>query len=132
MIDIHALPFDQFQRYRLVADLVEQALGSKRGRVLDVGGRTELLQAFLKSHDIFLVDVEASDAKGLILGSGAALPFADDSFDAVCAFDTLEHVPVALRDDFVRECARVCRGYVFLAGPYDDPDVARSEELLQE
>jgi predicted nucleic acid-binding Zn-ribbon protein len=132
MTDILALPFDQFQRYRLVADLVEKALGTRRGRVLDVGGRTELLGGFLKGHDIYLVDVEASDAKGLILGSGAALPFADDCFDAVCAFDTLEHVPVALRDAFVAECARVSRGFVFLAGPYDSPQVARSEELLQE
>ena len=132
MIDIHALPFDQYQRYRLVADLLVKALDGKRGRILDVGGRTELLGGFLEGHDIVLVDVESSDASGLILGSGAALPFADDSFDAVCAFDTLEHVPVDLRDAFVSECARVSRGFVFLAGPYDSPDVARSEELLQE
>ncbi|MDF1837972.1 MAG: methyltransferase domain-containing protein [Planctomycetota bacterium] len=132
MTDIHALPFDQYQRYRLVADLLEKAMGGRKGRVLDVGGRTELLGRFLLDHQIVLVDVEESDAKGLILGSGAALPFADDSFDAVCAFDTLEHVPVGLRDAFVSECARVSRGFVFLAGPYDSPDVARSEELLQE
>ncbi len=132
MTDIHAFPFDQFQRYRLVADLLEKAMDGRKGRVLDVGGRTELLGSFLEGHEIVLVDVEESDAEGLILGSGAALPFADDCFDAVCAFDTLEHVPVGLRDAFVSECARVSRGYVFLAGPYDSPDVARSEELLQE
>ncbi|MFT4647502.1 MAG: putative nucleic acid-binding Zn-ribbon protein [Glaciecola sp.] len=132
MTDIYALPFDQYQRYRLVADLLVKALGARSGRILDVGGRTELLGRFLEGHEIFLVDVEISDAKGLILGSGAALPFADNSFDAVCAFDTLEHIPVVLRDAFVAECARVSRGFVFLAGPYDSPEVARSEELLQE
>ncbi len=132
MKDTHAFPFDQYQRYRLVADLLVKALGAQNGRILDVGGRTNLLCSFLEQHEIVLVDVEDSDVEGLILGSGAALPFADDSFDAVCAFDTLEHVPVELRDAFVLECARVSKGYVFLAGPYDSPEVARAEELLQE
>lgn len=126
------LPFDQYQRYRLVADLVGELPGSEDFRILDVGGRTELLRQFLPDHHIQLVDVDPSEAKGLVLGSGAALPFGDNRFDVVCAFDTLEHVPVALRDDFVRECARVASGYVFLAGPYQSPGVQRSEELLQE
>ncbi len=131
MSDIHALPFDQYQRYRLVADLLEKVLGNQGARILDVGGRTNLLHQFLGKHEIAIVDVESSDVEGLILGSGAALPFANDSFDAVCAFDTLEHVPVELRDAFVSECARVSRNLVFLAGPYHSEEVARSEELLQ-
>ncbi|HRV80044.1 MAG: methyltransferase domain-containing protein [Planctomycetes bacterium] len=131
MVQLLELPFDQYQRYRLVADLIEQIPGSAQLRILDVGGRTALLREFLPEHRVQLVDVESSDVTGLILGSGAALPFADQAFDVVCAFDTLEHVPVELRDAFVRECGRVARRFVFLAGPYEDPDVVRSEELLQ-
>ena len=126
------LPFDQYQRYRLVADLIEELAESKSMRILDVGGRTALLREFLPEHRVHLVDVDPSDAEGLLLGSGAALPFQDGSFDVVCAFDTLEHVPVDLRDEFVRECARVSRAYVMLAGPYQSDAVQRSEELLQE
>ncbi len=127
-----ALPFDQYQRYRLVADLLRQLrAGGPTLRVLDVGGRTAVLRDFLEDARIDLVDVDPSQARGLVLGDGAKLPFKDGSFDAVCAFDTLEHVPVPLRRAFVAECRRVSRRWVILAGPYAHPRVAQAEELLQ-
>lgn len=131
MPDVRDLPFDQFQRYELVRALLESVrVDGQRLRILDVGGRTALLREFLPSDQIELVDVVPSAVEGLVLGSGAELPFQDGAFDAVCAFDTLEHVPPALRDDFVRECARVAGRYVILAGPYDSPRVAEAEEAL--
>lgn len=131
MSDVRDLPFDQFQRYELVRALLESVrVDGQRLRILDVGGRTALLREFLPSDQIELVDVVPSEVEGLVLGSGAQLPFQDGAFDAVCAFDTLEHVPPALRDDFVRECARVAGRYVILAGPYDSPRVAEAEEAL--
>jgi len=134
-LDVLELPFDQFQRYRLVADLLARVADGGRLEVLDVGGRTGLLREFLSKvgldASVTLVDVEESDVPGLILGSGHQLPFQDESFDAVCAFDTLEHVPPAGREAFVRECARTSRGWVFLAGPYKAPEVDEAEELLQ-
>ena len=70
------MPFDQYQRYRLVADLINQVRPEGRKlRVLDVGGRTGLLKRFLPSDHIELVDLEASDEPGLVLGDGARLPF---------------------------------------------------------
>ncbi|MEM7306022.1 MAG: class I SAM-dependent methyltransferase [Planctomycetota bacterium] len=52
-----------------------------------------------------------------ILSSGYSLPFADDSFDLVCMFDAIEHIP----DDHtvMREVARVLRpgGHVFVSVP---------------
>lgn len=130
-MDVERLPFDQYQRYRLVSDLVLAARGRRgRLRVLDVGGRTALLRRFLPDDRIDLVDMEASDSRGLVLGDGSRLPFRDASFDVVAAFDTLEHVPPARRDAFVAECARVSRGHVFLAGPYQAPRVEAAEETL--
>ncbi len=53
----------------------------------------------------------------VLCGSGYELPFADASFDLVCLFDTLEHIP----DDVMalREVFRVLRpgGRVFLSVP---------------
>ncbi len=127
-----ALPFDQYQRYRLVADLLRELRGhGERLHVLDVGGRTAVLRDFLEDARIDLVDMEPSDSAGLVLGDGARLPFKDGSFDAVCAFDTLEHVPPASRAAFVAECRRVARRWVVLAGPYSHPRVAEAEELLK-
>ena len=45
--------------------------------------------------------------------------------------DTLEHVPPGERARFVAECARVAGRWVALAGPYDSPQVAAAEEILQ-
>lgn len=130
-MDVERLPFDQFQRYRLVADLVGEVRGGRTPlRVLDVGGRTALLREFLPSDQVELVDMEPSDSPGLVLGDGSNLPFRDGSFDVVAAFDTLEHVPPPRRAAFVAECARVSRGHVFLAGPYHAPRVDEAEELL--
>ncbi|MFT7679364.1 MAG: putative nucleic acid-binding Zn-ribbon protein [Planctomycetota bacterium] len=132
MIDVFALPFDQYQRYRLVADLVGRVRADRPHlTVLDVGGRTALLRSFLPNDKVHLVDVEVSDERGLVLGDGAKLPYKDGAFDVVCAFDTLEHVPPPLRDAFVRECARVSRGHVLLAGPYKAEPVDEAEELLK-
>ncbi|MEM9380720.1 MAG: methyltransferase domain-containing protein [Planctomycetota bacterium] len=131
MADTRDLPFDQFQRYELVRALLEDVRRDGEAfHILDVGGRTALLREFLPDDRIDLVDVDPSTADGLVLGSGAELPFRDGSFDAVCGFDTLEHVPPPLRDAFVRECARVARRHVILAGPYDAPRVAEAEEIL--
>lgn len=127
------LPFDQYQRYRLVTDILDRVRRKGRGlRVLDVGGRTGLLRLFLRNDQVTLVDVEPGDiSNGFVLGTGSALPFRDDAFDVVCAFDTLEHVPKAERTSFVTECARVAGSFVVLAGPYDSPEVKHAEVLLR-
>jgi hypothetical protein len=129
-----ALPFDQYQRYRLVSDLLGElrATTVRRTplRVLDVGGRTGLLRRFL-DDPVTLVDLEPAAEPGLVLGDGGALPFADASFDVVAAFDTLEHVPPSARSAFVSECRRVARSWVVLAGPYHSERVAEAEELLK-
>ncbi len=127
------LPFDQYQRYRLVADILDDLRADgERLAVLDVGGRTELLRKFLPNDDVFLVDVEESEAPGLVLGDGSRLPFADGAVDAVVCFDTLEHVPPPRRDAFLDEVLRVARRWAVVAGPYDTDGVADAELLLEE
>jgi hypothetical protein len=126
------LPFDQYQRYRLVADLLAQLrAGGRRLEVLDVGGRTGVLRDFVEGARVTLVDLEPAPQTRLVLGDGSRLPFEDRAFDAVCAFDTLEHVPPPRRRAFVGECRRVARRWVVLAGPYEHPKVVEAEELLQ-
>jgi hypothetical protein len=130
--DVLDLPFDQYQRYRLVMDLLGEVRGDTRSlRILDVGGRTALLRSFLPDDEVVLVDVEASGEPGLVLGDGSALPFADGAFDAVLAFDTLEHVPPAGRAAFTAELARVAKRWVMIAGPYAAPEVDEAERLLE-
>jgi chromosome segregation ATPase len=131
-LDVLALPFDQYQRYRLVADLLSEVRAKGEPlKILDVGGRTALLRAFLPKDDIVLVDLEASRENGLVLGDGSALPFRDATFDVVAAFDTLEHVLPSRRAAFVAECARVAKRWIVIAGPYQSPEVEEAEKILQ-
>ncbi|MDQ3629602.1 MAG: class I SAM-dependent methyltransferase [Actinomycetota bacterium] len=83
--------------YRARADLLHAALGSYLGtphRVLDVGSADGPSVDWMRgTHDRFAVDV---DPRGLVAGEGVrasaiALPFADETFDVVAAFDVLEH-----------------------------------------
>lgn len=129
--DVLSMRFDQYQRYRLVADLLERVRADgERLRILDVGGRTALLRRFL-DDEVWLLDVEPSQEPGLVLADGSRMPFPDDTFDVVAAFDTLEHVPLHLRQAFLAECARVARRFVLLAGPYEAPEVVEAELALQ-
>ncbi len=133
MIDVLSLPFDQYQRYRLVSDLLAEVRPrGKSWKVLDVGGRTALLRAFLPSDQVLLVDLEPSSETGLVLGDGSRLPYQDQSVDVIASFDTLEHVPPPLREKFYAECVRVARRYVILAGPYQSAEVEEAERLLQQ
>ncbi|MCZ6598694.1 MAG: methyltransferase domain-containing protein [Planctomycetota bacterium] len=128
------LPFDVYQRYRLVTDILGRIrdVEGEPLRVLDVGGRTAILREFDQQDRIDLVDLEPlEDVENLVVGNGCKLPFANGSFDAVCAFDTLEHVPPEARKAFVKECVRVARRWVVLAGPYHATRVAQAERILQ-
>ncbi len=126
------MPFDQYQRYRLVADIVAGMRGEQEAlSILDVGGRTALLRKFLPDDQVHLVDVDPSEEEGLVLGDGSCLPFGDDCVDAVVTFDTLEHVPPPRRAAFLAECRRVARRWVIVAGPYSTEGVEHAESLLE-
>jgi len=49
----------------------------------------------------------------LLMASGDALPFADNSFDAVCEFGILYHVPEPVR--VIQEMLRVARHVVVIS-----------------
>jgi hypothetical protein len=134
------LPFDQYGRYRLAAQVLDAARPAigERLRVLDVGGyhrtgrQEELLPArmFLPDDDVTVVDQFASDLPGYVRGDGRGLDFADRAFDFVISCDTLEHVPPADRPGFWSELLRVTRYGVVLAAPFASPEVVAAEDLL--
>ena len=52
-----------------------------------------------------------------VCGSGARLPFKDDSFDAVAMVHSLEHIPENVRAELADEIKRVARVGVVIVGP---------------
>ena len=127
MNDLVRVPFDQYQRYRLVADVLGELRGAGGLSVLDVGGGSGLLQRFVPDDRVVAVDLEPQPGVGVqVRGDGCRLPFRDGAFDVVCAFDTLEHVAPEQRASFVRECRRAASRWVVLAGPCDSAPVRRA------
>lgn len=51
------------------------------------------------------------------VGSATRLPFADKTFDVVCAFQMLEHLPYESALDAFREMARIARTHVVMSVP---------------
>ena len=102
-----------------VLEHIRARLGAS-ARVLDVGCGAGFLSNYLAANALEVEGIDASaeslavaqrhDASGsvrYVLGDALALPYADASFDAVCAMDFLEHVEDP--EKVVAEASRVLR-----------------------
>src|SRR4051812_32132541 len=103
-----------------VAQEIEHTFGDARCRVLDIGCGGGFLSNYLGQlgHEVTGLDVSldalrvasAHDHSGAVhymRGEALELPFADSSFDVVCAMDFLEHVEDPERA--IAEAARVLK-----------------------
>ncbi len=130
-MDILHLPFDQYQRYAIVAEVVDNLRERTPLRILDVGGWPGTLRHFLPQDQVFVADLMGSDER-FVRANGLALPFDTSSFDVVVTSDTLEHIAHDARFRFLSELLRVGSGLWVIGAPFDDPQVVRAEEILQE
>jgi len=126
------LPFDQYQRYKIVEELVGLIRQGRSLRVLDVGGHPGFISVFLPEDDTFILDTLPSEGRNCVQGDGARLPFKDDSFDLVVSVDTLEHISSDQRLVFLEEQLRASRDYVLLAAPFEDENISLAERIVNE
>ncbi len=93
--------------------------------VLEVGVGDGMVRYYLLNHtkvDYKSLDI-AEDLKPDILGSVTEIPLPDNSFDLVCAFEILEHLPFSSFDKAVSELFRVSKGFVIISLPHFGPPV---------
>lgn len=93
--------------------------------VLEIGVGHGVFRDYIKSNTGIVytsVDVDV-DTHPDVVGSVVALPFKDGSFDVVCAFEILEHLPFEQFEKALTELHRVSRRVVALSLPHFGPQI---------
>lgn len=132
-LSLKDLPFDQYSRQKIVADLINCFReGEERFTVLDVGGYKGKTGEFLPKDTTTILDVFDVKEKNYVKGDGTNLLLKDQSFDFVVSFDVLEHIGRKDREKFVKECSRVAKEGFFLCCPFENGKgaTANSEKNL--
>jgi ubiquinone/menaquinone biosynthesis C-methylase UbiE len=104
---------------------IKEVLLTKPKAVLEIGVGEGVLRDYIKSHTTIAytsLDV-AEDLAPDVVGSVLKLPFPDNTFDTVCAFEVLEHLPFADFEKALQELRRVSKHFVILSLPHFGPPV---------
>lgn len=91
--------------------------------VLEIGAGDGVFKNYIKSNtDIFYKNMDiAEDLHPDVVGSVENIPFPDESFDLVCAFEVLEHIAFKKFDIALGEMVRVSRRYIVISIPHFGP-----------
>lgn len=107
------LDHNRHYRFRTLAEEARSLVGSSGASLLDVGGGDGALCLFVPEFAYALAEPATNGI------SGISLPFADDSFDVVCACHVLEHVPPPDRHAFLDELCSKARKALILLNPFE-------------
>lgn len=102
---------------------LKEALALKPQSILEVGVGDGVFGNFIKNNtNVSYTSVDiADDLHPDVVGSILKLPFPDKSFDIVCVFEVLEHLPFEDFDKALNELARVARTHIVISLPHFGP-----------
>jgi glycosyltransferase involved in cell wall biosynthesis len=126
-MQMKAMIFDQYSRYKACADLLHQSVFRQGYSVLDVGSGPEcLFGQFMPDAEMSYVDPLISIGSGPNRISGDVFSAILDGqhFDCVTAVDVLEHVPGEHRQAFLSRLSSLSRQTLVLGFPTADTSEA--------
>ncbi len=132
-----ALPFDQYQRYKLASNIVNKLRGNKGTfKILEVGAGAEgNLKKFLPLDEIYYLDKELPMQFELkpdyVIGDLLERDITE-IYDIVISIDTYEHIHATKRQLFLDKLINHSKKATILAAPFDTFYVAESEIILNE
>lgn len=141
--DLLNMPFDQYQRYmicREIIDIIHGEMNLDQIHMLDVGGYFKNAKGldvlpitnFFPEYNTIALDIVDCKLPGYIRGDGAKLPFRDEAVDIVICLDTLEHIPLGQRNEFLENILQVAKKFVILSAPFFSEQVNLAERILFE
>lgn len=137
--DALSLGPDGYSRFYVIVGILEHLYKkrSKPIRILDIGGCSpflgELLAKSALKTELTILDIlpQPKDLKATYIQTDATkTDMPDGAFDVVVTTDTLEHVPPAAKDEFVRACVRLAKDLCIIAAPFDTPGVHDAETMV--
>lgn len=97
---------------------IRSILECKPNNVLEIGPGPSIVKSILQTEGIeyFTVDPD-EELNPDYIATATSIPIADNSFDVVCAFQMLEHLPYQESLIALREMARIASKYILISLP---------------
>jgi GT2 family glycosyltransferase/arylsulfatase A-like enzyme/glycosyltransferase involved in cell wall biosynthesis len=131
------LPFDQYQRYRVVTDIVNKyRKHGNRFKIIEVGASLEEnLKKFLPNDEVYFMDKdypeEYKQRDHYIVGDITKTDL-EEEYDIVISVDCYEHIPPMLREIYMRKLVGLSRVATIIAAPFEGTGVRESEIIANE
>ena len=121
--ELPSMNHNVYFRLKSLANEIIRRSNSTTCSVLDVGGGSGALAAFIPEYSYCLAEPTANGI------SGTDLPFADRSFDLVVSCHVLEHIPPDDRELFLDQLLSKASSGVILLNPFEVPKTLVTERL---
>lgn len=106
------------RRWASIWHQLDEVLSLDPEEVLEIGPGPGIFKALASAFGVRVETLDIDpDLRPDHLGSAEDMPFDDDSYDIVCAFQMLEHVPYQISLKILREMSRVARRHIVISLP---------------
>lgn len=122
-VDKIAYQFDHYcdlARWSSYWHQLKEILALKPDNILEIGIGDKVITSYLKNNtNIKYASLDiAADLEPDFIGNIEAMPMTNESFDVVCAFEVLEHLPFNKFISSLNEIYRVTKKYAIISLPH--------------